>query len=359
MRYRWLSLLLLSIVILFACQSGAEEKEQEEKIPGLQTMREHGTKLTPGGVLDRMGDAMGRLPGGAISYNIFQAVLNSPNEEPVFVIDDIEYNEQGLAVRIEGHVEVPPTYRAYVEMGGLGMPVYEAIEPNEFGVIFGRPGDIAVREGVVVKTNPLDEVEIYELFLKSESYDKVTRASILFQGYQAIRAPFLRIMLLELEGMLLNSSSKEVILEDIREFKEENRELNDEELMMAFLEANEGYIEMLNESDAAAKNRIKQARELLNAVSGACALQTVEIVKHFTIMATEIANIALSMNPITIAVATADYVARNVPKNMELTMADLKNIKKYGEYQNKKYNDNVKANRELWQRTMEITKKIR
>jgi hypothetical protein len=334
------------------------QAKPRKNIPGLATMQKHGTKLDPDGILDRIGEAMYSLPGGGIAYAAFQEAMAAPNDEPVFVISSIEYDRNGLATDIQGSVQVPSTVRSFVALGGLGSPVYEAAEPNEFGVIFGRKGNLAVRDGVVVKVNTLDEAEIYELFLQSETYDKITRASILYQGYAAIRTPYLQNMTLELEGLLLNAASKDAILKGIKDFKKKNRRMSDEEVMINFLKANKSYLAEIKESNREARARIRESRKLLDACSSACALQTVELVEHFAEMAATIAAVTLSLDPIAIASATARYISENVPKNMDITFQDLQQIQNYSKYQMNQYQKNQKKNQKLWKNAMEIQREI-
>lgn len=361
-KYRAFIAAVLLMFLILGCKSGADKKDKKQKsdgkIPGLATMQKFGKKLTPVELLGLVGEAMREVAGGGLAMDIYNAVLHSPNDQEVFIIEEIEFNEQGLATKIEGYVEVPATYIEYVRLGGLGVPVYEAKEPNEFGVIFGRPGDVAMRDGVIVKLNPFEDKDVYHLKLNAETYDKITRASVLYQAFAITRGPYLENMILELQGMLLNSASKDALLEAIKKFKEENPDLTETEVMVNFLKANQTYLDELKDLDKDAKKRIKEGKKLLNAIGSGCALQTISLVEHFTLMAAEIAAITLSaasldMQPL------ANYISRNVPKGMGMKLNDLKEVQKYSKYQFEEYKKNSKKNRELWKSAMDLVDQIK
>lgn len=362
--YRALIACLLLFVLLNGCQSGSDKKDNKkkssEKVPGLATMQKFGKKLTASEILNIAGEAMQQsfLTGGGFSYAIFNAVLHSPNDQKVFVVEYIEYNDQGLATLIEGYVETPATYIEFIQLGGLGSPVYEAIEPNEFGVIFGRPGDVAVREGVVVKTNPFEAKDVYYLKLNAETYDKIMLASVLSQAWTIAREPYLQNMIVELQGQLLNSSAKEQVLEAVKKFKEENPELTETEVMVNFLKANKSFMDRLENLDKDSNKRIKNGKKLMNSIAAANVAQSVHIAEHFAFMAAEFVTIAASivaMDPEPLA----DYIYRNVPKNSSLKYKDLQQVHKYSKYQFDQYKKIWKSNKELWKNAMDLVDQIK
>ncbi len=347
-----LHLLLIIGIVLFACESTGQ---LQERAPGVETMKKYGTRMNPAEVLDMIGESIRSLSGGYTAYSLYNEILNSSNTNPVFVISSIEYNNDGLATKIEGRVEVPRTIREFVIKGGMGTPVYEAVEPNEFGLIFGRRGNIAVREGVIVKTNTLESAEIYKLVVGSVTYDKISEASVLFQSLEVARTPYLKNMIVELEGMVMNSESKGVILEAMRTYKAENPNATDEDVVLYVL-SQETYLNELKRSNEAARARIKKSAELVNTITTACALKSVEIAEIFTVMAIDIAS--LFRNPMAAPGMIASYVARNLPSGSDMQFSDLDNIQKYGDYQLRKYNQNLQRNNALWERAYNLSVKL-
>jgi hypothetical protein len=360
MKLRNIFLIISALLVILMCKSTQkqtdEEKIDKSRIPGIATMERHGRKLGPDEILDKIGESMRGVPGGSIAESAFHNSLRMPNTNPVYVIESIEYNSEGLAINIKGHIEVPSSFREYVAKGGLGVPVYEAVGTNEFGVIFGRPGNIAVREGVVVKLNPLKDADIYDLKIGSETYDKINSASVLYQAYEEVRGPFLRNKIIEFQGILLNSSSKQAILEGIKKFKEENKKMNETELMLNFLAANKSYLKEIEQSTKEAKQRIKNGRELLDAISSASSMQTTGIVLLYAEMAKDIIDIVMDFRNMPSKIL--EYTHRNIPKNSSLTYDDLGEIRKYGNYQLKRYQNNLEKNQELWKKYIEITKNL-
>lgn len=355
-RKAFISLLLCNVCLvmvlstLTGCETTGSEygDHSEDDIPGISTMRRYGTRMDPLYVLDVIGNIMREFPGGNAAAAVYAAVIDRQYDAEVFIIDSIAYDDRGLAVDIQGHVERVFTYREFVAKGGLGIPVYEAKEPNEFGVIFGREGDVAVRDGVVVRRNPLAHIEIYELEMGSETYDKVVKAPMLFQTYEAIRGPFLRNAVIELQGMLLNSSSREAVLDGIRQYKAEHPDLDESEVMVGFLEANQSYLDELESSDDEATQRIKDGHKLVGAIGSACALQVVDLTKHFAVMAADIALIISEGNPFDIAAATVRYIARNVPdQHRGFTLSDARNVREYSKYRMETYQQAKAENEEL------------
>jgi len=348
-KYFILFLLLIFIFTVFP--------KDKEKIPGLETMKKYGNKLTPEEIILKIGEILSNMGfSGQIASSAYNESLNEKNENPVFIVEKIEYDENGLAKNIKGHTVIPHTFRDYVIKGGLGTPVYEAAEPNEFGVIFGRKGNIAIRNNVIVRQNPLDESEIYEIYFESEMYDKIMTFGILEKAYELLRTPYLENLIIELEGMLLNSESKKAILESMREFKKKNKRMNDTELMLNFLKANKSYLDIIKNSNKETKKRIKEGEQLLDAIDTACALQAVEIAEIFAEMAEDIASIFTNFS--SAAYLIADYVERNVPKNTDMTFEELEEIEKYNNYLLKEYNKNKKKNDKLWKIVKEINKSL-
>lgn len=354
-------LLLLCLVVALPVLTGCETTgsrygdHSEDDIPGISTMRKYGTRMDPHHVLDVIGNIMREFSGGRAAAAIYDAVIDRRYDAEVFIIDSIAYDDNELAVDIQGHVERVSTYREFVAKGGLGIPVYEAKEPNEFGVIFGRQGDVAVRDGVVVRRNPLAHIEIYELEMGSETYDKVVKAPMLFQTYAAIRTPFLKNAIIELQGMLLNSSSREAVLDGIRQYKAEHPDLNEEEVMVGFLEANQSYLNELESSDEEAEQRIKDGHKLVRAIRSACGLQVVELTKHFAVMTADIALIISEGNPLNIASAAMRYIARNVPdRHRGFTLTDARNVREYSKYRMEVYQRAKAENEELDKRVQEL-----
>lgn len=356
-------LIILSAFLLISCETTEKSGETKKgRIPGIETMRKYGTRLTPETLLDEIAFAMSGITGGDIALTIFNEVLNSRNNDPVFVVENIEFDKNGMATLIDGRVETPRTIRGYIAKGGGGIPVYEPVEPNEFGLIFGRKGNIAIRDGVTVLKNSLEEEELYSLKMGSETYDKIMTASLLFQAYEVAQKQYLENMIIELEGMLLNTSSKGAILEGIKKFKEENKKLNDKEIMVNFLLANKSYLDEIKESNKDALKRIRSSGEFVNAIGAGCGLQVTAIVEMFAIMTLETAAITLSLDPFEIANKIAEYVARNVPSNprfSSMTKMDLDNISAYGKYYQKRYETYLQKNRKLLEKVVELQKYIR
>jgi len=349
------NLLFISVVVfLIGCQT-TETAKSEKSAPGLETMRKFGTELNSNQVLNMIGDSMRTLVGGGAAYSIYNAILSSPNANQVFVVSSIEYNEDGLAVKIDGKIETPATIRDYVLKGGLGSPIYEAVEPNEFGVIFGRKGNVAVRDGVIVKTNPFETAEMYDITINSATYDKIAKASLLFQAFEVARTPYLKNMLVELEGMVLNSASKDVIIQAMIEYKKNNPKATHEMVMVEVL-SQQSFLDEIRKSNSAASERIRKSGELLNAIGAACALKSVEIAEHFARMALDIAS--LFSNPLQAPGMIANYVTKNVPQGRGMTFTDLDNIQKYGEFQMKRYQANTEKNRVLWEKAFELQTKL-
>lgn len=357
MKQKILMLYIIIISLILSCETtekrGEEEKPDRNKIPGIATMERFGRLLGPEEVLYKIGESMQGIPGGNIAQAAYLSSLNEPNNEPVFVIESIEYNSEGLATNIKGHVETPFTFREYVVKGGLGVPVYEAAAQNEFGVIFGRPGNIAVRDGVVVKVNPLNEAYIYDLKIGSETYDKIYTAGILYQAYEAVRTPFLKNKIVEFQGILLNSASKKAIMEEIKKFKEENKNMTEVEVMINFLASNKTYLEEIEKSNRESRERIKKGREMLDAISSGCGLQTTGIVLLFTQMATDI--VSLFFDPFNAPNRIMEYTYRNIPKNSSLSYSNLEDVRRYGNYQLRKYQNNLNKNQDLWKKFIQIT----
>ena len=354
---------ILSVLFFFLCETTANSEELKKGIiPGIQTMRKYGTRLTPETLLDEIGYAMSGITGGEAALAIYDVVLNSDNFDPVYVIENIKFDKNGMATVIEGRVETPQTIKDYIAKGGGGIPVYEPVEPNEFGLIFGRKGNIALREGVTVLKNSLEEEELYSLKLGSEIYDKIMTASLLFQAYEVAQKQYLENMIVELEGMLLNTSSKGAILEGIKNFKKENKKMNDKEIMVNFLLANKSYLDEIKESNKDALKRIRSSGEFVNAIGTGCGLQVVAIVEMFAKMTLETAAITLSLDPFEIANKIAEYVAKNVPsdpKFSKMTKIDLDNISAYGKYYQKRYETYLQKNRKLLEKVVELQKYIR
>ena len=359
-------ILTVILLILLSCQSGDDKKEEtkespliskdSDNIPGISTMEKFGTRLSPDEILNRIGDSMDNIPGGSAIRSSINSRLNERNNKKVYIIESIEFNKQGFAINIKGHIETPSNYREYVAKGGLGIPVYEEVPENEFGLIFGRKGNIALRDGAVVKINPLEYSNIYFIQVGSDLYDKITKASVLYQALEVSRTPFFKNMLIELEGMLLNSGSKKALLEGIKKFKEENKNMSEEEVMINFLAANESYLKEIEKSNDEAKERIKNGKELINNISGACAAQNASISMVFVKMGTDLAQCFLDPNPFNIASRISDYIYSNVPKNSNLKYQNLNDIYKYSQYQQNKYQTNLKKNQDLWQKVMNITR---
>ena len=139
----------------------------------------------------------------------------------------------------------------------------------------------------------MEDAEIYEIQLGSDTYDKIARASMLFQAYEIIRTPYLENTIIELQGMLLNSKSKDAILEGIRNFKNEHKKMSEAEVIVNFLKVNKTYLNEIKKSNKEARKRIKESREMLDAISNACALQVGIITELFGKMAEDIAYIFL------------------------------------------------------------------
>ncbi|HBD96172.1 MAG: hypothetical protein A2015_07185 [Spirochaetes bacterium GWF1_31_7] len=354
---RKILLVLTTIALLISCKSTGENTGgKTDKIPGIVTVTKYGKPIDSSTVLQKISDSLSTFTNGRIAQNIYNSILDTPTVKSLYVIDTITYNDDGLATEITGKVVTTKTYREYVALGGLGSPVYEAVPPNEFGLIFGRKGNVAIREGLVVKVDTLSKNPIIDVSIGSETYDKVANASVLYQAFEAARTPYLENTLIELEGMLLNSASKDVIIEDLKKFKLENPKLQDAEVMTSFLLANKSYLDLLKKSNEEAKDRIKKGAELVNAIASGCALQTIALVEHFGNMALEITRIAL--DPLAIPANTARYIARNVPKGKGMTMNDLNEIQRYGKYQMDVYKKNYDKNLNLWKKTMELKNKI-
>jgi len=359
-----ISMMLCMIIFIINCkttQGKSTEKPEsvrQERIPGIETMRKYGKKIDPDAVFDILAETINKLSGDGLSFSIFNEVLNSVNDENLFIIESIEYNDNGLAAKITGHIEKPSTYREYIIRGGLGSPVYEAVEPNEFGVVFGRSGNLAVREGLVVRINTLEQEEFYEILMGSEMYDEFGRAALLSQAALAVKTPYLKNYIIELEGFLLNSASKKAILEGIKAYKNDpqNKGKSNEEVLINFLAANKSYLAELKSSNKEAKNRIKKNRELLDLFESAIAVQSVNIAKIISQIALDTAAIVLDFRNAPYLIA--DYLKKNIPKNTDMSYQDMKNIEKYGNYRVKKADESFKANKEINKKIAEINREI-
>ncbi|MBN2544274.1 MAG: hypothetical protein JXB50_00665 [Spirochaetes bacterium] len=359
-----ISLIMCMIILIMNCKTTGEKKPQStekvrhERIPGIETMRKYGRKIDPDAVFDILADTVSKLGGAGFSYTLFNEILNSSNDEDIYIVESIEYNDKGLATKINGHIEKPSSYREFIIRGGLGSPVYEAVEPNEFGVVFGRSGNIAVRDGVVVRINTLEQEEFYELLMGSEMYDEFSRAALLSQAALVVKTPYLKNYIVELEGIVLNSASKKAILEGIKQFKNDpqNKDKSNEEILINFLAANKSYLEELNESNKNAKIRIKKSRELLDLFESAMAVQSVNIAKIISQIALDTVAIVLDFRNAPYLIA--EYVEKNIPKNTGMTYQDLKNIEKYGNYRVKKADECFKANKEINRKIAEINREI-
>ncbi len=360
-------LTLLIIIIAINCKTTKEKSKQDsekivkvkqERIPGIETMRKYGKKIDADALFDILADTISKLTGSGSSYSLFNEILNSSSDENVYIIEGIIYNDRGLATQITGHIEKPSTYREFILKGGLGTPVYEAVEPNEFGVVFGRSGNIAIRDGVVVRINTLEQEEFYELLMGSEMYDEFSRAALLSQAAMTVKTPYLKNYIVEIEGILMNSASKKAILEGIKQFKNdpENKGKSNEEVLINFLAANKSYLAELKSSNKEAKNRIRKSRELLDLFESAIAVQSINIAKIITQIAVDTANIVLDFRNAPYLIA--QYVEKNIPKNSEMSYQDLKNIEKYGNYRVKKADESFKANREINKKIAEINREI-
>ncbi|HOF00467.1 MAG TPA: hypothetical protein PK385_02490 [Spirochaetota bacterium] len=355
--------IILSILFSFLCETTANSVELKKGvIPGIKTMRKYGTRLTPETLLDEIAYAMSGITGGEAALSIYECVLESDNYNPVYVVKNIEFDKNGMATLIEGRVETPRDIRSYIAKGGGGIPVYEPAEPNEFGLIFGRKGNIAVRDGVTVLKNSLKDEEFYSLRLGSEIYDKIMTASLLFQAYEVAQNQYLENMIIELEGMLLNTSSKDALLEGIKQFKKKNKKMNDKEIMVNFLLANKSYLDEIKQSNKEALERIRTGGEFVNAIGAGCALQVVAIVEMFAAMTLETAAITLSLDPFEISKKIAEYVAKNVPsdpKFSSMTKMDLDNISAYGKFYQKRYETYLQKNRKLFDKVVELQKYVK
>lgn len=347
----------LSIFLLFSCIT--VDDYNEDKIPYIETIRRIGVKVDGERIFQILSETIVKLSYSPFAYYSIKDLLNSPNSEKVFIIDYIEYNEKGLATKIEGHIEIPATYREYILKGGLGIPVYEAIQPNEFGVVFGRDGDIAIRDGVVVKENILEKSEFYEFLTGSELYDEFSRLALLSQLGIEIRRAFLKNYIVELEGMLLNSDSKKAIIESMKNFKKKRKNNDrDDTLLLDFIIANKSYLKTIKDSDKRAKDRIKKSRELLNIIEGAITAQSLNITKIFARMTLETLYLIFKADDREASYIINNNIYRNIPKNINLTEYELKAIQKYSEYLNKKTNYNIKINRELDKKISKINREI-
>lgn len=344
-------MLLFNTIILFS-----PPKKKGPMVPGIQTMRTFGTKLGPVDVLDKIGETMSEMPGGSAAYAIYNASMNAPNTEKVYVIESITFNKKGLATDIKGRIETPSTYRDFIAKGGMGVPVYEAKEPNEFGLIFGRSGDLAIRDGVIVKVNPLEEEEIYDIEIGSEIYDKISTASLLFHAYSITRKPFLDNMIIELQGILLNTASKDTLLKAITEFRKKNKKMSETEVMINFLSANKSYLKEIKKSSTEARKRIKESKKMVNSIGSACALQVTSIVTLFADLAADI--LIMVADPLSAPGLIAEYVIANVPKGSKVKYKNLEDVRKYGNYRLKEYQTDQKKNKELWKNAMEVSKDI-
>jgi hypothetical protein len=326
-------------------------------IPGIKTMKKYGTKMTPEETLVKIGEILNEMGAmGSLPATIYNDSLRQPNTNPVFILESLELNNKGFATQIEGYVTTPSTFKSYVSAGGFGVPIYEAVEPNEFGVIFGRNGNIAVREGVIVKKNPLQDAEIYELQLGSETYDKIMRASVLFQTYEIIRQPYLENVIVEFQGMLLNSASKDAILEGIKKFKSEHKNMSEQEVVANYLKANKTYLDEIKKSNDEARKRIRESRKMMDAISSACSLQVGDITKLFLQIAADIAKIVFNIKEAGYLIP--EYVRANIPKNSKMTFAELQEIQNYNRYMMDQYIVNSKKNLALWKTVMDITKDL-
>ncbi len=327
-----------------------------ENIPGINAVKKYGTKLTPSQIVDRIGEILsGMQLTAGLGSAIFYGIMNEANTEPVFIIESIQFDKNGYATDIKGHVETPKTFREFVEDGGLGMPVYEAVEPNEFGVIFGRKGNIAVRDGVIVRINPLENSEIYEVVFNSDLYDKINRASVLFQAYEAIQTPYLENFIIELEGMILNSASKKEILEGIKEFKKTHNRLNEKELIAAYLQANRSYLAEIKKSNENARKRIKESEKLLETIDNACSLEVTQVTETFLQITEDTAE--LFLDPFSAPSHIAEYLSANIPKN-DIKYSEFTDIQKYDRYQMNLYNKNKKKNEELLKMVKNLSKDL-
>jgi len=188
-------------------------------------------------------------------------------------------------------------------------------------------------------------------------------------------------MLVELEGMILNSASKEVILESIKEFKEEHKNefKTDEELLINFMQANDSFIQELDKSNIAARKRIKDGKELIDLIEDGSDAAMLNCTKVFAEIAAEIALITLvtaktvtegGSDPaeliarsiaasVKAAAMTAVFVTDHVPKRSNMTFFDLQEVDKYSRYRMMEYDKNLRENRELWKKANYIIRKLR
>ncbi len=357
------------LIILVACETVKPiPGVKPMSAPGLSTMKKYGKKLNPYEILHLSGQIMGEMGiFGAVAYNEYINKLNMPNNKRVFIVESIVFNKEGFAQDIKGRIEKPATYMEFVAKGGLGIPVYEANTPNELGVIFGRRANIASRDGVIVRVNPLEYTDLYYIHLGSETYDAIMNASILFQSYEMVRTPYIDNLRVELEGMIMNSDSRELILGEMKKFKEENKDKYDSEndILVAFINSNESYLEMLGASNQVAIERIHESKIFLDMIknaaetaSGRVALIFGEIALDIALITLETAGNAMSRGDSSIGgmllaaieatsltiQKTAEYVARNIPRNSSITLPDLQNINAYNNYMFNRYIENSKKN---------------
>ena len=267
------------LIILVACETVKPIPGVKPMLaPGLITMKKYGKKLNPYEILHLSGQIMGEMGiFGAVGYNEYINKLNKPNNKRVFIVESIVFNKEGFAEDIKGRIEKPATYMEFVAKGGLGIPVYEANTPNELGVIFGRRANIASRDGVIVRVNPLEHTDLYYIRLGSETYDAIMNASILFQSYEMVRTPYIDNLRVELEGMIMNSDSRELILGEMKKFKEENKDkyTTENDILVAFINSNESYLEMLSESNHDAMERIHESKIFLDMIKNAAEIREV------------------------------------------------------------------------------------
>lgn len=351
--------LIILTLILLTCKT-EPEIILEKEIPGLETIKRLGKKIDSIGLFSILFETVKKLSNTKIDYSELEELLNSQNNEKVFIIEEIEYNEEGLAINIKGHVEMPSTYKEYLIKGGLGIPVYEAIPPNDFGIVFGRKGEIAIRDGIIVKENVLEKEDFYEIQTGSEIYDEINRLALLSKLNIIIRNAFLKNYITELEGMLLNSSSKKAIIESIKKYKRQKRNINktNEDLLLDFLISNKSYLEEIKKSNKEAKERIKKSRELLTFIDNIIAHQSFNIAKIFTQLTFETLYLIFFSNQQEALYLINKNIYKNLPKNLNITKRDLNEIRRYSDYITKKTKYFKNINKQLEKKIYLINKEI-
>lgn len=377
------SFFFFCFVVFLSCRSMPERSLRKEQIPGIDTMKRYGKKLSLSEILLLSGNIM-RENGfiASVSSATYYEILYRENQDPVFITENILYDENGYAVEIQGRVETPSRYLDFVEKGGIGIPVYEAREKNEFSTVFGRKADLAIREGVIVRRNPLEKQDIYHLNVGSQTYDVILNSALLFQCYELVREAYLNNLMVELEGMVMNSEAREAILMDMERFRKKRRNLtsDDTAMMIVFMEANEGYLKELSHSNRKALQRLEESKKLLHIMDEACTVASERVSGLFAEIALDIAHLTFQVmsnilygflqggeeavsgvasSAVLITNKIQKYVWRNAPKMPGVELEDLRNMSDYSNYLYHEYRKYKKRNDALERQAERVIEKMR